>query len=563
MDNNDIVIINAKVYTIDKEDSIKESIAIKNKKIIYVGNNKDINKYIKKDTKVIDAKGNIILPGMVDSHIHPPGTALTELYEVSLYGLNSIDEYKEAIRIFIDKNPDVKVVYGGGWSLGIFEGKELGKGPKKEHLDDISIDIPIVLRAYDGHTMWLNSKAFKEFNINIDTQCPNGGKIEINEETNELWGTLKESAIHIIEEHNYSEEEYMKAFELFQRKMHEFGITSILSMSGMKFGMSPNAYKRLFEEGKLKMRISNSIIIFSDEDIKSQIDEIKNIREKYDLDLFKTTTIKLLADGVIEGSTAYLLEPYKVEAGMGTDYYGEFLWKEEILENTIKYCNENNFSIHVHSVGDGSTKKVLDAVEKNYKLQEKKDFRNTITHLQLVNNNDIRRFKELSIIAAVQPYWHIKGPKWWDEVDYKLLGDRAKYEYPLNSFIKEGVIITSSSDHSVTPEPNPFYAIEAGVTRNLYNSKYFGVEDINNIDDERYLLNKDERISVMDMVKSFTINGAYAIFRENEIGSIEVGKYADFIVVDRDIFNIDPIDIEKTKVLITFFNGEIVYESNN
>ena len=114
MDNNDIVIINAKVYTIDKEDSIKESIAIKNKKIIYVGNNKDINKYIKKDTKVIDAKGNIILPGMVDSHIHPPGTALTELYEVSLYGLNSIDEYKEAIRIFIDKNPDVKVVYGGG-----------------------------------------------------------------------------------------------------------------------------------------------------------------------------------------------------------------------------------------------------------------------------------------------------------------------------------------------------------------------------------------------------------------------------------------------------------------
>ena len=118
----------------------------------------------------------------------------------------------------------------------------------------------------------------------------------------------------------------------------------------------------------------------------------------------------------------------------------------------------------MHSVGDGSTKKVLDAVEKNYKLQEKKDFRNTITHLQLVNNNDIRRFKELSIIAAVQPYWHIKGPKWWDEVDYKLLGDRAKYEYPLNSFIKEGVIITSSSDHSVTPEPNPFYAIEAGVT---------------------------------------------------------------------------------------------------
>lgn len=256
------------------------------------------------------------------------------------------------------------------------------------------------------------------------------------------------------------------------------------------------------------MKISNSMIIFSDEDIKSQIDEIKNIREKYDSDLFKITTIKLLADGVVEGSTAYLLEPYELGAGRG-----------------------NN------------------------------DFRNTIAHLQLVNNNDIKRFRELNIIAAVQSYWHIKGPKWWDEVDYKLLGDRSKYEYPLNYFIKEGVTITSSSYHSVTPEPNPFYAIEAGVTRKLYNSKYFGVEDINNIYDERYLLNKDERISAM--VKSFTINGAHAIFRENEIGSIEVGKYADFIVIDRDIFNIYPIDIEKTNVLMIFFDGRIVYESKN
>ena len=371
MDNNNIVIINAKVYTIDNEDSIKEAIAIKNNKIVYVGNNEDINKYIKKETKVIDAKGNIILPGMIDSHIHPPGTALTELYEVSLYGLNTLEEYKEVIRVFIEQNPNIKVIYGRGLSLGIFEGEELGKGPKKEHLDDISMDIPIVLRAYDGHTIWLNSKALKEFNININTPCPIGGKIEINEETNDLWGTLKESATHLIKEHDYSEEEYMKAFELFQRNMHKFGITSILSMSGIKWGMGPSAYKRLFEEEKLKMRVSNSIIIFPNEDIKSQIDEIKSIREKYNWDLFKTTTIKLLADGVIEGSTAYLLEPYEVGAGMGNNYYGEFLWDDESLENTIKYSNENNFSIHVHSVGDGSTKKILDAVEKTISHKKK------------------------------------------------------------------------------------------------------------------------------------------------------------------------------------------------
>ena len=188
------------------------------------------------------------------------------------------------------------------------------------------------------------------------------------------------------------------------------------------------------------------------------------------------------------------------------------------------------------------------------------NFRNTITHLQLVDKDDIKRFKNLNIIAAVQPYWHLKGPKWWEEVDYKLLGERAIEEYPLNSFIKENVIITSSSDHSVTPVPNPFYAIEAGVTRNLYNHNYFCVEDIKDMDDERYLLNKAERATVKDLVRSFTINGAYQIFREKEIGSLEVGKYADFIIIDRDIFNINPIDIENTKVLQTFFNGKLVYD---
>ena len=192
-------------------------------------------------------------------------------------------------------------------------------------------------------------------------------------------------------------------------------------------------------------------------------------------------------------------------------------------------------------VSPEARRKVLDAIEKTYKLNNK-NFRNTITHLQLVDKDDIKRFKNLNIIAAVQPYWHLKGPKWWEEVDYKLLGERAREEYPLNSFIKENVIITSSSDHSVTPVPNPFYAIEAGVTRNLYNHNYFCVEDIKDMDDERYLLNKAERATVKDLVRSFTINGAYQIFREKEIGSIEVGKYADFIIIDRDIFNINPID---------------------
>lgn len=557
-----IVIKNAKIHTMDNRNSIKEAMAINDDKIIYVGSNEGVEKYINKESEIIDANGNVMLPGFIDSHIHPPGTALIELYEVSLYGLNSVEEYKKAIREFIKNNPNAKTIYGRGWSLGTFEGEELAKGPKKEHLDEVSKELPIVLRAYDGHTLWINSKAMEVFNINKDTPCPEGGKIEINNETSEPWGTLKETATQLVREDDYTDEEYAKAFEVFQEQMHEYGITSILAMSGLNWGIMPNVYKELYDQNKLNMRISNSVIIYGEEHWKSQGEKIKKIREDYDCDYFKTTTIKLLGDGVVEGSSAYLLEPYEIGAKRGDNYYGEFLWNDEDLINCIKFANDNNFSIHVHSVGDGSTRKVLDAIEKTYELSGNLDanFRNTITHLQLVDKKDIKRFKDLKVIAALQPYWHLKGPKWWEEVDYKLLGDRAKEEYPLKSFLNEDVMITSSSDHSVTPIPNPFYAIEAGVTRNLYNHKYFGVNDITDMDDERYLLNKSERGAVEDLVRSFTINGAYQIFREDEVGSLEVGKYADFIIIDKDIFSVDPIDIEDTKVLKTFFNGKLVYE---
>lgn len=582
------IILNGKIYTVDSKNTVKEALVIEDDKILYVGKNEDIKDFIDKAIvsgksiefvdfetfmnpeedlnedviKVIDLEGRVLLPSFIDSHIHPPGTAITDLYEVSLYGLNSVEECKEAIRSFIQKNKDIDVVYGKGWSLGIFEGEEVSKGPKKEHLDEISTEIPIILRAYDGHTLWLNSKAFEKFNITNNTNSPSGGTIEINDKTKELWGTLKESATHLVKEGQYTNYQYKKAFELFQQKMHKFGVTSILSLSGFEWGIQPEVYSKLIEENNLKMRVSAGFSISLDLDLQNQIQMIKNRKDKFDSRYFKTTTVKFLADGVVEGVTASLINPYEIGAGKGDNYYGELLWDEDKLIEAIKLANEKGFSIHVHSVGDNATKSMLDAIEKSNYNNKKSNYRNVLTHLQLVRYEDIKRFKDLNVIASVQPYWHMKGPNWWDVVDYKLLGDRANYEYPLNSFVKESVKIASSSDHSVTPIPNPFFAIQAGVTRNLYNASYFGAEDVKDMDEEIWLLNKDERVTVEDMVRSFTINGAYLIFRDKEIGSIEVGKYADFIVIDRDIFEINPIDIGNTQVLMTFFDGKIVYKSN-
>ena len=562
MISSDIVIKNAKIHTMVSDD-IYKNIVIKNKKIIHIGNDeKEILNYISENTKVIDAKDKIILPGFIDSHTHPPGTAMTKLYEVSLYGLHTIKEYQDKICEFMKENKDIKVIIGRGWSLSAFEKEEITKGPKKEHLDEITKDIPIILRAYDGHTTWLNSKAFEVNNIDVNTIPPQGGKIEINEETNTVWGTLKETATHLADDSSYSDEQFIKAFEEFQKDMHKLGITSMLSISGFTWGIQPKHYEALYKDNLLKLRVSNSIMIFPYDDYCGQIDEIIKIREKYDNEYFKTVNVKILGDGVVEASTAYLLDPYETCCGKGEKYYGDFTWEDDTLRKVIEKSNENKLSLQVHSVGDGATNKMLDAfddvIEKN---ESYKNARNVLTHLQLVDKKDIPRFRELGIIASIQPYWHVKAPGWWEEVDAHLLGRlRAENEYPLNSFVKEKVMIASSSDHSVTTIPNPIWGIHAGVNRNLYNEKSFGIEDIKDIDDKRYLLNKQERVSLEEMLKSFTINNAYMIFREDEVGSIEVGKFADLVMLDTDIYEVEKIDIQRCKVAMTIFDGEIVYE---
>ncbi|MPN24363.1 N-substituted formamide deformylase [bioreactor metagenome] len=223
-------------------------------------------------------------------------------------------------------------------------------------------------------------------------------------------------------------------------------------------------------------------------------------------------------------------------------------------------ANQQGLQIYVHSTGDASTKKVLDILESIQDRVPSGDYRNTITHLQLVDQGDVPRFKKLQVIASVQPYWHFKGPNWWESVDYRILGERAKTEYPLGTFFAYGVTVTSSSDYPVTNVPYPMRAIDVGVTRNMDNGSFYGVDDIKTMDDERYLLNANERATVQQMLKSFTINGAYAMFLEEDIGSIEVGKLADLVVLDQNLLAINPNDIDKVQVEMTFIDGKLVYK---
>jgi predicted amidohydrolase YtcJ len=558
----DIVLKNGVVYTADAGDAVHEATAILGDRILFVGSNDAVQRYIGPATKLIDLGGKLVIPGMIDSHIHPPGLSLLELYEVKLFDSSTFEGYLDAVREFLLQNPDTKLVYGRGWSWGILQGEELNRGPRKEYLDGISTTIPIVLRANDGHTLWVNSKALEVNCVTVETDVPHGGVIERDPISGELWGTLKEAAMGLIALPEYSIEQYVAAMLDFQHKMHRYGITGILTMGSLTFKNIFAACEAMRQEGKLRLRVRGAVSITPNEDVKAQLAAIAELREQYAAPQLKLITAKFFTDGVVEGGTSHLLAPYTSACGKGDSHYGEFLWDEEKLQQAFTLANTDGLQIHVHSTGDASTQKVLDALEYARNAAPTGDYRNTITHLQLVDQQDITRFKDLQVIASVQPYWQFKGPKWWRQVDYQFLGERAERQFPLGTFFANGITVASSSDYPATVEAYPLRAIEIGVTRNLDNGPLFGVEDITDMDDERYLLNKNERATVEQMIKSFTINGAYMLFMENETGSIEPGKLADLVVLDQNILAINPLDIDKTKVVMTIFGGEVVYEKN-
>lgn len=555
----DAVWTNGVIYTADEADTMAEAVAVKDGVILFVGTSADAEPYIGEETTVYDLDGGMLLPAMTDSHLHPPGTMYAELYNINLNGVLTEDATMRTIEEYVAANPDMEVYYGDGFSIGAFSGEEVSKGPSKERLDAIS-DKPIIIGSYDGHVAWLNSAAFEYFGITKDTVPPEGGVIEKTAE-GELWGTLKELAWDLVPPQDYTDEQIKNAHVAFQEYMHSLGYVGITHMSsGITSVTTVDPFVEMDKNGELNLYITKNTVLDPNMDYVEQIDKAKMAREAYTSEFYKATSLKFFADGVVEGVTGYLLEPYTEEAGQAPDYVGSPLWKPEIMNQAFALGNEEGFQIHVHSIGDAATKQTLDAMQFALDENGEGDYRNVITHLQLVDDSDIPRFAEYGVIANLQPYWAFKEPYWWEVVDQPLLGtERAEKEYPMQSFIDAGALLVSSSDHSVTPFPNPFWAIEVGVTRNLNNAEFYEVDDITDMDDPTWLLDKEERVSLTDMVKSFTINAAFQNFREATTGSIEIGKNADFIRIDQNLFEIDPLDIDKTQVLETILKGKTVY----
>ncbi len=551
----DQVFMNGKIFTGGKTPDFVQALAIKNGRICSIGATSDMSKVIADNTEIIDLEGRCMLPAFIEAHCHAQ-TMAHLMFLVNVSGGETLEEYINTIRGFMEYNPAFPFILGNGWSNVVFP----LKGPRKESLDCVSKEKPIAIWSMDHHSLWLNSKALEMARITMDSPNPPGGVIE-RDENGSPTGTLRESAANGAIEcfQDFTIEQYKAGILEYQKMANAYGFTGCFDAMLIEGGNPISAYKELASSGELTMRFRGCYAM-SPEKFNEQIEKFAEARGRDDAgDTFKISTIKIFADGVVEGGTAYLTEPYACGSGKGSDYRGAPIWDPEILYQAISKIERNGFQIHVHSIGDGATKDVLDAFEHSTKSGNRFDLRHSVAHLQLVDPEDICRFKDLGVVAAANPYWFMKDDYYYSIQTRYLGSERAEKEYPFKSFINEGVIVTSGSDFPVTAEPNPLMAIQIGMTRktpdSIYNVLHLDPEDV------RYkeTLWPEEKADLMDMINSFTFNAAYANFLEHETGSLAVGKSADMIILDGDIFSVSENDIGQLKVIATIFKGEEVH----
>jgi len=537
----DYVFKNGAVYTVNPNRDWAQAVVVAGGRIVYVGPDSGVDAFTGPKTTVVDLDNKMLLPGFIDSHAHP-SYAMSLFVSINLHRLKSPQEYLEAIARYVKENPGEAAFQGGGWNNEYFP----PTGPDKETLDAICPDRPIALVSSDGHSLWINSKALELAHITKDSSNPEGGVIEKQPQTSVPTGTLRETAMKLVEDvlPPYSQEQRESTIIAYQEMAAAAGLTA--SHDAMLDAPSIQAYKALESKGRLKMRFRGAITLEPDA-WNTQLALLVEERKKNQGPYFRTHTAKIFVDGVIEGSTAFLLEPYEHMPG----FRGEPLWSSNELNEVVTIADKEGLQIHVHAIGDAAVRMALDAFERARQVNGARDSRHLITHIQLLAPEDIPRFQALDVIGVVQPFWFKIDDYYWNLAVPFLGKKRANLNYPMHSLIESGARIASASDFPVTVPCDPLIGIETGIIRAESGT---GAENS---------LWPQECASLDEMITTFTINGAYANFLENEIGSIEAGKQADLIVVDQNLFEISPDGISQATVLFTMIGGcEVIKASS-
>ncbi len=560
----DTVFKNGYVYTVNAGKRVAQAVAVRDGKIRYVGSNRGVRAFVGKKTRVVNLKGRMLLPSFADAHAHP-SAAVSFLYAANLYGLEGTAAYKAALQEFIDTNPALEAYQGSGWSEAAYP----GIGPLATDLAGLTSK-PMALWSDGHHSLWVNQAALDLAGIDNTTPDPIGGVIERvpgSGVTDPPYGTpsgcLRESATDLMMAvfPDFTVEQYKEGILFYQQAIaNPVGIT--LSQDAVQFPGSNTvqALEELARDRELTVRFRGSLQLLPNQgDVTPQVDAALAERAMHKTTFYQTNAVKFFADGVIEGHTGYLLEPYADALAFkgDADYRGDPIWQPTDFNAAVMKADKAGMQIHVHAIGDAAVSESLDAIAYAQAVNGRRNHRPMITHLQLMDSNDFARFKNLGVTALPQPYWFLMDD-YYHFVQVPFLGqERADREYPMKSLFDKGVHVASGSDFPVTPDPNALAAMQIGVMRWYPESSMGGTIPVSDI------LWPEERVTVRQMIRSFTIEGAYANFLEKTTGSIKVGKSADMVVLARNIITCKPEDIGVgNKVLLTVFRGETVYQAD-
>ncbi|MWV57564.1 amidohydrolase [Rathayibacter sp. VKM Ac-2754] len=550
MPHADLVLSGGPVFTADAVRSRASAVAVVGGRIAAVGH--DASDWIGRRTEVVDLGGRMLVPGFQDAHVHPVWGGFDMMRCWVGDGATSGD-YLATIADYSARNPDEEWILGGGWSMSAFPGGT----PTAAALDAVVADRPAFLTNADGHGAWVNSAALRLAGIDRDTPDPADGRIERLPDGTPS-GTLHEGAMEAVRRllPASTDEQMRQALLLGQRYLHSHGVTgwqdAIIGSYGDVGDPGP-AYVRAAEAGELTARVRGAIWWDRARGVE-QIPELIEKREQWTAGRFAATSIKIMQDGVAENFTAAMLDPYLDGHGAHTHNDGLSMVDPAVLNEAVPLLDAAGFQVHFHAIGDRAVRECLDAVEHAIAANGPSGNRHHLAHLQVVHPEDVPRFRRLGVAANLQMLWAALEPQ-MVELTLPFLGEeRAAWQYPFGDLQRSGAVLAAGSDWSVST-PDPLAAMHVAVNRLSAPSERgaAGKYDV-------FL--PEQRIDLATALTAYTAGSAWVNGAEAVSGSIEVGKDADFAVLDRDPFAHDPLEIGETRVLETFVGGTRVYSTS-
>lgn len=534
----DLVLQNGVVYPVASDTATAQAVAIRDRRIVFVGSATEAAGFIGGRTRVIDLGGRMVLPGFHDTHLHPEGGV--GLAECTLEGLSTATEILDSIRRYATAHPDLPWIRGRGWQLPAFP----GANPRREWLDSIVPDRPVYLSAADGHSAWVNSRALALAGISRDTPDPVNGRIERDPATGEPSGTLRETAARLVASQlpPRSREEIRAGLRRAIAMGNRFGITSMHEANAGPALLE--AYAALDSARQLDARVVAALSTDPQGGV-AQVDSLRSWRGRYaGRRYYSPRAAKIFVDGVIEARTAALLEPY-----LGGGGRGEPRLSPGQMDTLVAALDGAGFQVHVHAIGDRAVRMALDAFAFARRHNGPRDARPIITHLELVDSSDIPRFAELGVVASFQSLWAYRDSYIRDLTEPVLGAARSRWLYPIGAMARAGAHLAGASDWSVS-SMNPLEAIQVAVTR----------RDPDAPSGPAWL--PEQTVTLAEMLGAYTLGGAWAAHEEATNGTLEPGKDADLIVLDRNLYRIPITEVHAARVLLTLMDGRVVFRDS-